>query len=238
MGDPRKTRKKYSTPSHPWQKFRIDEEKEFIKTYHFKNKTEIWKLASKLKGYFGQVKKLTALKTAQAEKEKKLLLSKLQNLGLLPASAQLVDILSLQLKDVFERRLQTIVFRKGLARSVKQARQFITHGHIFVGDKKITSPNYLITKKEEDLIKFRVTSSLSDPEHSERKPVAPKPVEVKAEKADKADKKRKSRKGKKTGKKGKDKPKKTEDKKPEPKKEAPKEETKEAKKDSGEKDKK
>ena len=40
MGDPRKLRKKYYPPSHPWQKIRIDEEKILMKDYGFKNKKE------------------------------------------------------------------------------------------------------------------------------------------------------------------------------------------------------
>ena len=41
MGDPKKIRKSYRTPSHPWQKQRIVEEDELLKTYGIKNKTHI-----------------------------------------------------------------------------------------------------------------------------------------------------------------------------------------------------
>ena len=44
MGDPRKTRKKYDTPQHPWQKERMDQESVFLKEYGLKNKKEIWKM--------------------------------------------------------------------------------------------------------------------------------------------------------------------------------------------------
>jgi small subunit ribosomal protein S4 len=33
MGDPRKRKKKYETPTHPWQKDRIDDEKELRRKY-------------------------------------------------------------------------------------------------------------------------------------------------------------------------------------------------------------
>lgn len=168
MGDPKKRRKKFAKPHHPWLKERIDEERKLIADYGFKNKREVWKMGSILRNFSNQAKKLIALKTPQAEKEKKQLLHKLQTLGLVEKTANLEDILGLSLRDLFERRLQTIVFRKGLARSVNQARQFITHGHITVGANKITVPSYLVSKKEEETIAFSPSSGLADVSHPER----------------------------------------------------------------------
>ncbi|MBW2967739.1 30S ribosomal protein S4 [Candidatus Woesearchaeota archaeon] len=168
MGDPKKQRKKYSTPGHPWQRARIEEEKQLMHEYGFKNKTEIWKMVSFLRDATAQAKKLVTLSGPQAEKEKELLLSRLKRYGLLPAEAVLDAILSISLRDVLERRLQTIVYKKNLANSVKQARQFITHEHIMVADKIVTSPSYLVPLKEEGMIRFRDSSKISDPEHPER----------------------------------------------------------------------
>lgn len=168
MGDPKKQRKKYSTPSHPWQAARIDEEKKLTEEYGFKNKKEIWKITSTLNKYKGQAKKLIPLSSSQAEKEKEQLLKKLFSLGLIQEISKIEDVLSLTLKDLLERRLQTQVYRQNLARSTKQARQFISHNHIMVGENIITSPSYLIKKTEETSIKFVSSSTLSDPEHAER----------------------------------------------------------------------
>lgn len=169
MGDPKKQRKKYSKPIHPWQKTRIDEEKKLTEEYGFKNKKEIWKMNSILNKYKHQAKRLIALSPKQAEIEKKQLIQKLFSLGITGENAKIDDILSLSLKDLIERRLQTRIFRMNLARSIKQARQFITHNHIMIGDNIITSPSYLVKKTEESLIKFVPSSTFSDPEHSERK---------------------------------------------------------------------
>ena len=168
MGDPKRQRKKYSAPGHPWQKARIEEEKELTKEYGFKNKTEIWRHVSFLRGATGQAKKLVTLSGPQAEKEKALLLSRLKRYGLLSPEAGLADILSISLRDVLERRLQTQVYKKNLANSVKQARQFITHEHVCIGSKVITSPSYLVSVSEESQISFRPSSQLSDTEHPER----------------------------------------------------------------------
>ena len=170
MGDPRKLRKKYSKPSHPWQKLRIEEEKVLMTKYGFKNKTELWKLNSKLRKFKTQVKLLVPKNDDLAEKQKQQLLNKLQKLNLIQENAVLEDILSLTFKDMCERRLQTIVLKKGLARSINQARQFVTHGHILIGENKITAPNYMVNSDEELMIKFSQYSTLHSEDHPERVP--------------------------------------------------------------------
>ncbi|MEM4397511.1 MAG: 30S ribosomal protein S4 [Candidatus Woesearchaeota archaeon] len=168
MGDPRQLRKKFDKPNHPWQKLRIEEERGLLKEYGFKNKLELWKLNSFLKKYKLQVKELIPRRDAKAEQDKKKLLEKMKQYALIKEGAIMEDILALTLKDLCERRLQTIVFRKGLARTIKQARQFITHEHIFVGNKKITSPSYILTAEEESLVRFADNSSLKEETHPER----------------------------------------------------------------------
>lgn len=44
-----------------------------------------------------------------------------------------------------ERRLDNIVYRLGLGRSLRQARQFVNHGHIEVNGKKIDIPSYVLS---------------------------------------------------------------------------------------------
>jgi small subunit ribosomal protein S4 len=170
MGDPRKHRKKYETPVHPWQKARIVEEIKLLKEYGLKNKKEIWKFTSFLKKYKDQAKKLIAMQGSQADIERKQMMDKLKSLGLITPGNETFDaIFSLQIKDVLDRMLQTVLVRKTLARSNKQARQFIVHGHVMIDNKKITSPRYLVLIKEESLINFAVASSLYSSDHPERK---------------------------------------------------------------------
>lgn len=168
MGDPRKQRKKYRSPSHPWQRLRIEEEKIILRDYGLKNKKEIWRMHSKLKNYAQQAKHLNALSSKESEKERAQLLQKLQKIGLLKPNSRLDDLLILTLKDILERRLQTIVHRKGFSRSVKEARQFITHKHIKVNEHKITSPAYIVKVDEEDKITFAENSPFHDINHQKR----------------------------------------------------------------------
>lgn len=168
MGTPRKQRKKYHGPSHMWQKLRLDEERPLKKEYALHNKIEIWKMGALIKNAAMQVKKLIAEQSEQADKEKAFLLQKMKKLGLIKPDATVEDCLGITLKDVLERRLQTIVYRKNLAKSMKQARQFVVHGHIKIDKKTITSPSYIVTVNEEPQISFVENSPLADASHPER----------------------------------------------------------------------
>ena len=168
MGDPRKARKQYETPAHPWNLAAIEAEKIIKREYGLLRKKEIYKMSSFLKKYRAIAKRLSVDDSAQALKEAKDVLRKLNELGLVSSNAHISDILSLELKDVLERRLQSVVCRKNLARSMKQARQFITHRHILVGDKEITSPSFLLTTVQESVVTFKAKSALANESHPER----------------------------------------------------------------------
>jgi small subunit ribosomal protein S4 len=171
MGDPKFSRKMYDTPSHPWKTARIQEENALIRKYGLKNKREVWKAKSQLARFRGQARKLVArMRTGdlQAEKEKDLLIKRLHRMGFLGENALLDDILSLDIDNIFSRRFQTIIYLKGMARSPKQARQFIVHGHASIDGRKVTVPGYLVKRTEEKTIEFRVRSPLTDETHPER----------------------------------------------------------------------
>jgi len=154
MGDPKKQRKKFSKPSHPWKKERIEAEKEILKHYGLRRKYEVWKMDSMLKKFLHRAKTIIGERTQQSEIEKKQLLERLYLMGLLKKESKVEDVLNLTLKDILERRLQTLVYRKQIAKTMVQARQFITHEHIAVGNKKITAPSYIVSIEEEPQIRL------------------------------------------------------------------------------------
>ncbi|MAF50919.1 MAG: 30S ribosomal protein S4 [Nanoarchaeota archaeon] len=168
MGSPKKPKKKYKKPLQIWQSDLIEEQKELIKEYGLKNKKEIWKAEGFLKTVRNQAKVLTAAKSEQATKEKKQLVDKLIKLGLIPPSSQLDTVLSLDIKSILDRRLQTVVFKKGLAKSIRQARQFIAHGHVALKEEKINVPSYLVPLDLENKITFNPASIMSNDQHPER----------------------------------------------------------------------
>jgi small subunit ribosomal protein S4 len=169
MGDPRRLKKKYKNPIHPWQEARIEEEKSLIKNYGLKNKREIRKMEAVLRKFTEQAKKLIVTRNVQAEKERAVMLKRIYEMGFTQnPNPQLDDALALTLDKIMDRRLQTIVYRKGYANTIKKARQMITHGHILVGEKKISSPGYLVSRAEEELVIIDPKSKFASPEHPER----------------------------------------------------------------------
>jgi small subunit ribosomal protein S4 len=153
MGHPRKSRKKYDTPSHPWNADRIKLENKLVKKYGLKTKKEIWKAETMVKRYRRDARQLLGMSSEDVT-ERNQLLSHLINLGFLGKDAKLEDVLNLTMEDVLRRRLQTMVHQKGLANTAKQSRIMVVHGHIALDGKKIDSPSYLVKSGQEDLIGF------------------------------------------------------------------------------------
>jgi len=142
-------RKKYKKPRRLWDKALLEEERELMREYGLRRKRELWRAKEILRKYRRLARKLNAIKDKEQEK---VLIQKLFKMGIVKENATLDDVLSLTVKDILERRLQTIVFKKGLANTIKQARQFITHGHVKINGRRIVYPSYLVPKDEEDKI--------------------------------------------------------------------------------------
>lgn len=161
MGHPRKARKKYDTPPHPWNAERIKSENKLMAKYGLKNKKEIWKADTLVRNYSRQARYLLGFSEDQVKTEIDELLGHLKRTGILDESAPLESILDLTVEDILRRRLQTVVHQKGLARTVKEARMFVVHGHIALDGKKVNSPSYVVKKGEEDLVGFYPTSPVA-----------------------------------------------------------------------------
>ncbi|MCP6719194.1 MAG: 30S ribosomal protein S4 [Patescibacteria group bacterium] len=129
---------RYSRPKRPFDKERIDEEAGIKKEFGLKNKKEIWRAEAKIKSMREKAKKLIS---ADSE-EQKALFTRLKKIGFDVNS--IADVLSLDKKDYLNRRLQTIVVKKKIAKTQKSARQLITHKKILVGEKVVSSPSYIV----------------------------------------------------------------------------------------------
>lgn len=137
------------------------EELEFLGKYGLRNKREFWKSRSLLGKWRNIARQSRALSKETAAEVQQSLIAKLQRLGVLGPEAEFDDVLLLTVEDVLKRRLQTLVYEKGLATTVYEARQKIVHNHIQVGNKRINSPSYMVKKEEEDLISFAPSSPFS-----------------------------------------------------------------------------
>lgn len=178
MGSIKKIRKKYSKPSHPWRSTRIEEENQICKDYGIPKKTEVWKTIAKLESYKNQTKRLSSIDNTQSALEMGNLIAKVKSYNLIQNDTS-DEILGITLKNLLDRRLQTIVFKKNLAKGMKQARQLITHRHILVNNKIISSPSYLVKLSEETGVEISPKSPFYDVAHPERTKEATKRVEKK-----------------------------------------------------------
>jgi len=165
MGDPKKQRKKFETPRFPWRTDTLQMELNLLGQYGLRNKRELWHHKTMLSKFRGIARSLLGMSTEQRRTLENQLLERMDRLGILPKTAALDEVLDLSLEDLLERRLQTLVFRKGLVKSIFQARQLITHGHIAIDGKRVLTPNYLVLRDEEPKIAYSPTSPLSAPDH-------------------------------------------------------------------------
>ncbi len=149
MGDIRRKHRKFTRPRQLFNRSRMDEENILVEKYGLKNKREIWKAKTKISSIRRRAKNLIG----HSENERQKFFDKLNNLGF--NIKQISDILALTEKDLLDRRLQTIVFKKSLSNTPKQARQLITHKHILVNGSVVNSPSAWVDKKNESKIELK-----------------------------------------------------------------------------------
>ncbi|MEM0057036.1 MAG: 30S ribosomal protein S4 [Candidatus Geothermarchaeota archaeon] len=159
MGDPRRRfKKKYETPFKPWDPELLKEELTLVGEYGLKNKRELRRFVTMLKKIRRIAKSTFTMRPEIREEVITQLIKKLHTLGILDENATVNDILQLTVRSLLERRLQTIVYRKGLAKSIHHARQMIVHRHIMIGDRIVDRPGYLVKREEEPLVRLNPRS--------------------------------------------------------------------------------
>jgi small subunit ribosomal protein S9e len=85
---------------------------------------------------------------------------RLHRLGVLEESKNQLDyVLQLKIEDFMERRLQTIVWRKGLAKSPHHARCLIKQRHIRVRSQMVDVPSFLVRVDSYPHIAYSLTST-------------------------------------------------------------------------------
>ncbi|RLE94970.1 MAG: 30S ribosomal protein S4 [Thermoprotei archaeon] len=159
MGDPKRPKKKWEGPFHPWRKDILMQELELVGKYGLRNKRELWIAKTILRKIRANARRLLALPEEERKVREKELINRLYKMGLLPSpEATLDDVLNLTVENILDRRLQTIVYNKGLAKTIYQARQLIVHGHIVIGDRRVRSPGHLVSIEEENLVDLHPNS--------------------------------------------------------------------------------
>ena len=143
-------RKRFEGPKRLWDKKRIDDEKALRTEFGLKNARELWRMQTILRRIRREARRLLSSKGKDLERRQDQLLGRTKKFLIQNPDAIVDDVLLLTTKDILGRRLQTVVTRKHLAKTMTQARQMITHGHISVNGNKVTSPSYLVSFTEED----------------------------------------------------------------------------------------
>jgi len=138
---PKKTSKTYTTPRRPFEKARLDQELKLIGEYGLRNKREVWRVKYSLAKIRSAARELLTLEEKDGRRlfEGNALLRRLVRIGVLDETKMKLDyVLGLKIEDFLERRLQTQVFKLGLAKSIHHARVLIRQRHIRVR-KQITA---------------------------------------------------------------------------------------------------
>jgi len=165
MGDPKKSRRRWQGPRHPWKKDNLTKELSLVGKYGLRNKRELWYSNSVLKSFRKQAGDILALTEADRVSKERELIKKLAKLGLLNEDAVLDSVLGLSVEDILERRLQTVLIKVNKARTPYQARQLIAHGHVRIGNRRISSPGYLVSRDEEQNISCALNlTAVAEPE--------------------------------------------------------------------------
>ena len=133
--------KVFTTPRRPFEKSRLDQELKLIGEYGLKNKREGWRGKYTLAKIRKAARDLLTLEDKDPRRlfEGNALLRRLVRVGVLDENRMKLDyVLGLKVEDFLERRLQTQVFKLGLAKSIHHARVLIRQRHIRVRKQVMT----------------------------------------------------------------------------------------------------
>ena len=139
--------KVFTTPRRPFEKARLDQELKLIGEYGLKNKREVWRVKYTLAKIRKAARDLLTLEERDPRRlfEGNALLRRLVRIGVLDESRMKLDyVLGLKLEDFLERRLQTQVFKLGLAKSIHHARVLICQRHIRVRRQVVNIPSFVV----------------------------------------------------------------------------------------------
>merc|ERR1712033_139361 len=160
---PHKTSKVFTTPRRPFEKARLDQELKLIGEFGLRNKREVWRVKLVLANIRKAARELLTLDEKDPRRlfEGNALLRRLVRIGVLDEGKMKLDyVLGLRLEDFLERRLQTQVFKLGLAKSIHHARVLIRQRHIRVRKQVVNIPSYVVRLDSQKHIDFSLRSPL------------------------------------------------------------------------------
>lgn len=154
MGDPKLPRRAWRKPKRPLNYDLKMDELKLLGQFGLKTKRELWKARTELSRVRNQARSLLALGRDVREEREPVLMRSLARIGLVGDGSTLDDVLNLDVKNLLERRLQTIVVKRLGFRTPYQARQAVVHGHVMIGDRVVTIPSYTVDVGEEESVRL------------------------------------------------------------------------------------
>ena len=149
------------SPRRPYEKERLDQELKTIGEFGLKNKREVWRVKYTLAKVRKAARELLTLEDKDPKRlfEGNALLRRLVRIGVLPEDKMKLDyVLGLNINDFLERRLQTQVFKLGLAKSIHHARVLIRQKHIRVRRQIVDVPSFVVRLDSQKHIDFSLQS--------------------------------------------------------------------------------
>merc|ERR1719440_2244002 len=153
--------KTFKKPRRPFEKERLDSEMKLVGEYGLRGKREIWRVQMALSKIRNSARTLLTLEEDDEKRvfDETALMNRMKKYGLLEETEDKLDyVLALKPQDMLERRLQTLVFKLGLAKSIHHARVLIRQRHIRVGKQIVNVPSFMVRTESQGHTDFALTS--------------------------------------------------------------------------------
>merc|ERR1712185_506368 len=148
-------------PRRAFDKERLDHELQLLGTYGLKNKREIRRMGLVLSKVRAVARELLTMDVKDPRRifEGQALMRRMIRYGILDEDKQRLDyVLALKIEDFMERRLQTLVYKRGLAKSIHHARVLTRQKHIRVGRQIVDIPSFMVRVESQPHIDFALSS--------------------------------------------------------------------------------